>query len=129
MMSCELQTYFTPCLSVSGVNFEHVNAGWDGRYLDDTLLLAKRHNIDKELSQLMDSTKILILPHFLYIETCHNWQFFRKSQTLGSTLTWASLIYLNQKQSGCDHLLIKQRKYGQNKTFPKKLQSTKKFGY
>ena len=55
----ELRTYFTPCLSVSGVNFEHLNAGWDRRYFDGTLLLAKRHNIDKVLNHLMDSTKIL----------------------------------------------------------------------
>ena len=25
---CELGTYFTPCSSVSIVNFEHVTAGW-----------------------------------------------------------------------------------------------------
>ena len=27
---CELWTYFTPCFSVSIVNFEHGNAGWAG---------------------------------------------------------------------------------------------------
>ena len=54
---------------VSGVNFEHVNAGWYRRYFDGTLLSAKRHNIDKVLNH---STKILSLPHFLDIETCHN---------------------------------------------------------
>ena len=26
--SCQLRIYFTPCSSVSVVNFEHVTAGW-----------------------------------------------------------------------------------------------------
>ena len=49
---CQLWTYFTPCSSVSIVNFEHVIAGWDIKKLD--------HGLSKKLPVDIVGTSIQV---------------------------------------------------------------------
>ena len=97
------------------------------RYVDDTLLLVKRQDIDKVLKAFNGFDKNLKFtidrfenetPHFLDLEIYPNGLIiFRKTPTLDSTLRWTPLLCGNGKRPGSNHLQIEQRKYFQKKTF------------
>ena len=94
------------------------------------LTIVKREVIDKVLKAFDGIKKNLKFtvdkfenkaPHFLDLEICINdiKFFFKKTPTLDSTLIWTPLLCGNGKRTGFDHLLIKQRKCVQKKTFQK----------
>ena len=99
------------------------------RYVDDTLLLVKRQDIDKVSKAFNGFHKNLKFTvdrfqnktaHFFDLEICPNGlTIFRKNTPLDSILIWTPLLCGNGKQPGSDHVLVKQRKYVQKKTFQK----------
>ena len=74
-------------------------------YVDDTLLLVKRQDIDKvfkEFNGLDKNLKFTVdrfeneTPHFLDLEICP--KIFQKTPTLESTLTWTPLLCGNRER-------------------------------
>ena len=98
-------------------------------YVDDTLLLVRRHDIDKVLKVFNEFDKNLRFTlinsrtkhHISWIQKYASMaqQFFEETLKLDSALTWSPLLCENGNPPESDHMLIKQRKYVQKKTFQK----------
>ena len=70
-----ISTYFTPCSSISVVNFEHVTAGWAGGFSEihylATILEANRIN------QSNSYNKMQCKKHKRRYTHLHQWRFFK----------------------------------------------------
>ena len=107
------------------------------RYVDDTVLLVKRQDIDKPLQAFTGFEKNLKFtvdkfeketPHFLDLEICPNGlKVFRKNTPTGQYINMDSFTLWKWKMAWIRSLDDRAKKICSKENFPKEIQSIKKF--